>query len=234
MRQRELLWAEVLELGTTRVLPTCSWGWSAHFVLQVRCWRHDEKEENARKIRTVGNQTSAKVTNLQGNALYHLAVKAYNTAGTGPSSAMVNVTTKKPRECPGQWQCSASGGSLPAPRVLIEPKELRHRSLLFSLCRRIIHFLVWLFCMLSKQSVQNSNHSCAGTLSIYLVVQGSFFFWSWACWAPECTLFQPVTPAVTSGTQISLWAGMGQAGRVWGRMWLQMALLSHRALSVLP
>ncbi|NXL83694.1 CNTN4 protein, partial [Alectura lathami] len=64
---------------------------------EVRCWSHDEKEENAKKIRTVGNQTSAKVTNLRGNMLYHLAVRAYNTAGTGPSSATVNVTTKKPR-----------------------------------------------------------------------------------------------------------------------------------------
>ncbi|NWZ74038.1 CNTN4 protein, partial [Acrocephalus arundinaceus] len=65
---------------------------------QVRCWRHDEKEENAKRIRTVGNQTSTKVSNLRGNALYHLAVRAYNTAGTGPSSAAVNVTTKKPRD----------------------------------------------------------------------------------------------------------------------------------------
>ncbi|NXU32081.1 CNTN4 protein, partial [Thalassarche chlororhynchos] len=66
---------------------------------EVRCWRQDEKEENAKRIRTVGNQTSTKVSNLRGNALYHLAVRAYNTAGTGPSSAAVNVTTKKPREC---------------------------------------------------------------------------------------------------------------------------------------
>ncbi|NXQ68340.1 CNTN4 protein, partial [Quiscalus mexicanus] len=68
---------------------------------QVRCWRHDEKEENAKRIRTVGNQTSTKISNLRGNALYHLAVRAYNTAGIGPSSAAVNVTTKKPlrRNC---------------------------------------------------------------------------------------------------------------------------------------
>ncbi|NXP70445.1 CNTN4 protein, partial [Ramphastos sulfuratus] len=65
---------------------------------EVRCWRHDEKEENAKRIRTVGNQTSTRVSNLRGNALYHLAVRAYNTAGTGPSSAAVNVTTRKPRE----------------------------------------------------------------------------------------------------------------------------------------
>ncbi|RLV99657.1 hypothetical protein DV515_00009548 [Chloebia gouldiae] len=79
---------------------------------QVRCWRHDEKEENARRIRTVGNQTSTKVSNLRGNALYHLAVRAYNTAGTGPSSAAVNVTTKKPppSQPPGNivWNSSDS------------------------------------------------------------------------------------------------------------------------------
>lgn len=65
---------------------------------QVKYWRHDDKEENARKIRTIGNQTSTKITNLKGSALYHLAVKAYNSAGTGPASATVNVTTRKPRK----------------------------------------------------------------------------------------------------------------------------------------
>ncbi|KFQ49272.1 Contactin-4, partial [Nestor notabilis] len=79
---------------------------------EVRCWRHDEKEENAKRIRTVGNQTSTKVSNLRGNALYHLAVRAYNTAGTGPSSATVNVTTKKPppSQPPGNiiWNSSDS------------------------------------------------------------------------------------------------------------------------------
>uniref|UniRef100_A0A674JVU1 Contactin-3 n=1 Tax=Terrapene triunguis TaxID=2587831 RepID=A0A674JVU1_9SAUR len=79
---------------------------------EVRCWRHEDKEENARKIRTIGNRTSTKITNLKGNALYHLAVKAYNTAGTGPSSATVNVTTKKPppSQPPGNiiWNSSDS------------------------------------------------------------------------------------------------------------------------------
>ncbi|KAM5279793.1 contactin-4 isoform 3-T3 [Ctenodactylus gundi] len=79
---------------------------------EVKCWRHDDKEENARKIRTVGNQTSTKISNLQGSALYHLAVKAYNSAGTGPSSATVNVTTRKPppSQPPGNiiWNSSDS------------------------------------------------------------------------------------------------------------------------------
>ncbi|NXP87273.1 CNTN4 protein, partial [Passerina amoena] len=97
---------------------------------EVRCWRHDEKEENAKRIRTVGNQTSTKVGNLRGNALYHLAVRAYNTAGTGPSSAAVNVTTKKPRDStsgPPEVGSSEHSGqlcpfclllSLPRPQVL--------------------------------------------------------------------------------------------------------------------
>ncbi|KAJ7415155.1 Contactin-4 [Willisornis vidua] len=79
---------------------------------EVRCWRHDEKEENAKRVRTVGNQTSTRVSNLRGNALYHLAVRAYNTAGTGPSSAAVNVTTRKPppSQPPGNimWNSSDS------------------------------------------------------------------------------------------------------------------------------
>uniref|UniRef100_A0A8C2R8A8 Contactin 4 n=1 Tax=Capra hircus TaxID=9925 RepID=A0A8C2R8A8_CAPHI len=79
---------------------------------EVKYWRHDDKEENARKIRTIGNQTSTKITNLKGSALYHLAVKAYNSAGTGPSSATVNVTTRKPppSQPPGNiiWNSSDS------------------------------------------------------------------------------------------------------------------------------
>ncbi|EGV92025.1 Contactin-4 [Cricetulus griseus] len=82
------------------------------FEVKVKYWRHDDKEENARKIRTVGNQTSTKITNLKGSALYHLAVKAYNSAGTGPSSATVNVTTRKPppSQPPGNiiWNSSDS------------------------------------------------------------------------------------------------------------------------------
>ncbi|NP_001398654.1 contactin-4 isoform 5 precursor [Mus musculus] len=79
---------------------------------EVKYWRHDDKEENAKKIRTVGNQTSTKITNLKGSALYHLSVKAYNSAGTGPSSATVNVTTRKPppSQPPGNiiWNSSDS------------------------------------------------------------------------------------------------------------------------------
>uniref|UniRef100_A0A8C0QBE2 Contactin 4 n=1 Tax=Canis lupus familiaris TaxID=9615 RepID=A0A8C0QBE2_CANLF len=97
----EVFWASPMEKNRGRIQG-----------YEVKYWRHDDKEENARKIRTIGNQTSTKITNLKGSALYHLAVKAYNTAGTGPSSATVNVTTRKPppSQPPGNiiWNSSDS------------------------------------------------------------------------------------------------------------------------------
>ncbi|XP_032181457.1 contactin-4 isoform X3 [Mustela erminea] len=97
----EVFWASPMEKNRGRIQG-----------YEVKYWRHDDKEENARKIRTIGNQTSTKITNLKSSALYHLAVKAYNTAGTGPSSATVNVTTRKPppSQPPGNiiWNSSDS------------------------------------------------------------------------------------------------------------------------------
>nr|XP_056711725.1 contactin-4 isoform X2 [Euleptes europaea] len=79
---------------------------------EVRYWKHEDKEEQAGRIRTMTNQTFAKISHLKGNTLYHLTVKAYNTAGMGPSSAVVNVTTKKPppSQPPGNiiWNSSDS------------------------------------------------------------------------------------------------------------------------------
>ncbi|XP_062825798.1 contactin-4 isoform X3 [Anolis carolinensis] len=79
---------------------------------EVRYWQHGDKEEQAGRMKTMTNQTFARISNLKGNALYHLAVKAYNTAGMGPSSAVVNVTTKKPppSQPPGNiiWNSSDS------------------------------------------------------------------------------------------------------------------------------
>uniref|UniRef100_A0A4W2DSL0 Contactin 4 n=1 Tax=Bos indicus x Bos taurus TaxID=30522 RepID=A0A4W2DSL0_BOBOX len=97
----EVFWASPMEKNRGRIQG-----------YEVKYWRHDDKEENARKIRTIGNQTSTKITNLKGSALYHLAVKAYNSAGTGPASATVNVTTRKPppSQPPGNiiWNSSDS------------------------------------------------------------------------------------------------------------------------------
>jgi len=46
----------------------------------------------------VGNRTIAIIQGLKGSSSYYITVRAYNTAGTGPPSPAVNVTTKKPRK----------------------------------------------------------------------------------------------------------------------------------------
>lgn len=65
---------------------------------QVVYWEDDTKPDTVGKVRITGNYTAVNVSGLQGNTQYYLAVCAFNTAGTGPQSVPVNVTTKKPRE----------------------------------------------------------------------------------------------------------------------------------------
>uniref|UniRef100_A0A3B5LMB9 Contactin 4 n=1 Tax=Xiphophorus couchianus TaxID=32473 RepID=A0A3B5LMB9_9TELE len=69
---------------------------SALFAFQLRYWSRSEREETASVQRTSGNQTSSVIGGLRGSTAYHISVRAYNTAGTGPPSTTVNVTTKKP------------------------------------------------------------------------------------------------------------------------------------------
>uniref|UniRef100_A0A670JDW7 Contactin 6 n=1 Tax=Podarcis muralis TaxID=64176 RepID=A0A670JDW7_PODMU len=47
------------------------------------------------KVRVNGNITAKNITSLRANTMYFATVRAFNTAGTGPSSVPVNVTTKK-------------------------------------------------------------------------------------------------------------------------------------------
>ncbi|KAG7478067.1 hypothetical protein MATL_G00076480 [Megalops atlanticus] len=74
------------------------WNTSKRRVLgyELRYWERKEKEETASVVRTVGNKTSAIIRGLKGSSTYYITVRAYNTAGAGPPSATVNVTTKKP------------------------------------------------------------------------------------------------------------------------------------------
>ncbi|KAM4741783.1 contactin-4 isoform 1-T1 [Anableps anableps] len=74
------------------------WNTSKRRVLgyELRYWSRSEREETASVQRTSGNQTSTVITGLRGSTTYHISVRAYNTAGTGPPSGTVNVTTKKP------------------------------------------------------------------------------------------------------------------------------------------
>lgn len=65
---------------------------------QLRYWSRSEREDTATVQKTVGNQTSAIIRGVKGSTAYYISVRAYNTAGTGPPSTTVNVTTKKPRK----------------------------------------------------------------------------------------------------------------------------------------
>ncbi|XP_070695548.1 contactin-4 [Pempheris klunzingeri] len=63
---------------------------------ELRYWSRSEREDTASVQRTVGNQTSTIIRGVKGSTTYYISVRAYNTAGTGPPSTTVNVTTKKP------------------------------------------------------------------------------------------------------------------------------------------
>lgn len=65
---------------------------------QIRYWKAGDKEAAADRVRTAGLGPSARVTDLHPNTKYHVTVRAYNRAGTGPASPSTNATTMKPRE----------------------------------------------------------------------------------------------------------------------------------------
>ncbi|KAL6081238.1 hypothetical protein STEG23_000773, partial [Scotinomys teguina] len=79
---------------------------------EVLYWTDNSKESMIGKIRVSGNVTTKNITGLKANTIYFASVRAYNTAGTGPSSPPVNVTTKKspPSQPPANiaWKLSNS------------------------------------------------------------------------------------------------------------------------------
>ncbi|XP_067884634.1 LOW QUALITY PROTEIN: contactin-5-like, partial [Heterodontus francisci] len=62
---------------------------------QVSVWKKLEQELSKWTVSTSGNDSSAMVSGLQGNTAYLVSVRAYNSAGFGPSSVPRMVTTKK-------------------------------------------------------------------------------------------------------------------------------------------
>uniref|UniRef100_A0A8D3BXA6 Contactin 2 n=1 Tax=Scophthalmus maximus TaxID=52904 RepID=A0A8D3BXA6_SCOMX len=80
---------EVFQVSTVNVLcVTCG--------TQIRYWRQHEREAAADRVRTAGLETTARVSGLRPSTRYHVAVLAYNSAGTGPPSPRTTVTTRKP------------------------------------------------------------------------------------------------------------------------------------------
>ncbi|NWZ72816.1 CNTN2 protein, partial [Acrocephalus arundinaceus] len=81
---------------------------------EIRYWKDGDKEEAADRVRTAGLVTSAHVTGLNPNTIYHVSVRAYNRAGTGPPSPSTNVTTTRPppKRPPGNISWSFSGSTV--------------------------------------------------------------------------------------------------------------------------
>ncbi|XP_037680856.1 contactin-2 isoform X2 [Choloepus didactylus] len=81
---------------------------------EIRYWKAGDKEAAADRVRTAGLDTSARVTGLHPYTKYHVTVRAYNRAGTGPASPPANTTTMKPppRQPPGNISWTFSSSSL--------------------------------------------------------------------------------------------------------------------------
>ncbi|XP_043572414.1 contactin-2 [Chiloscyllium plagiosum] len=79
---------------------------------EIRYWRDNDKKASADRKRTPGLELSARVTGLRPSTLYHVEVRAYNSAGSGPPSLSTTVTTKKapPNRPPGKisWRSAGS------------------------------------------------------------------------------------------------------------------------------
>uniref|UniRef100_A0A8C9PZT0 Axonal glycoprotein TAG-1 n=1 Tax=Spermophilus dauricus TaxID=99837 RepID=A0A8C9PZT0_SPEDA len=81
---------------------------------EIRYWKAGDKEAAADRVRTAGLDSNARVTGLHPNTKYHVTVRAYNRAGTGPASPPANATTMKPppRRPPGNISWTFSSSSL--------------------------------------------------------------------------------------------------------------------------
>ncbi|XP_037540850.1 contactin-4 [Nematolebias whitei] len=74
------------------------WSNSRRHILgyELQYWGEKVKQDAASVIRTVGNKTTVLIRDLEGSSTYCMSLRAYNSAGVGPQSSVVNVTTKKP------------------------------------------------------------------------------------------------------------------------------------------
>ncbi|XP_061901757.1 contactin-3 isoform X1 [Entelurus aequoreus] len=81
---------------------------------EVMYWEDDTKPDTVGKVRISGNDTVVNITGMNANTVYYLAVSACNTAGPGPQSVPINITTKKPppNRAPLNIQWSMIGSTL--------------------------------------------------------------------------------------------------------------------------
>ncbi|XP_075052200.1 contactin-2 isoform X1 [Mixophyes fleayi] len=94
---------------------------------EIRYWKAGDKEAAADRVRSASLDTVARVSGLKPDTLYHVTVRAYNRAGTGPPSPTANVTTNKapPNRPPGNisWTLSRSTVSIKWDQVIAMKNE---------------------------------------------------------------------------------------------------------------
>ncbi|KAM6973745.1 contactin-5 [Aplochiton taeniatus] len=62
---------------------------------EVSYWKDTEPEESAKKRKSVANETSMVLTGLEGNSLYLVTVRGFNSIGQGPASPSIKAQTRR-------------------------------------------------------------------------------------------------------------------------------------------
>ncbi|KAG7256548.1 hypothetical protein CRUP_012383, partial [Coryphaenoides rupestris] len=71
---------------------------------EVSFWKDlEQQEESGSKRQTVRNETSVVLSGLDGNSLYHVTVRGFNTIGQGPASAATTAQTRKTQALGGRY-----------------------------------------------------------------------------------------------------------------------------------
>uniref|UniRef100_A0A9J7WY15 Contactin 4 n=1 Tax=Cyprinus carpio carpio TaxID=630221 RepID=A0A9J7WY15_CYPCA len=84
--ETEVFWEPVQQSGSKGRV-------TGYEVCKHHKWREGKKSD-AERVRVT--ETSVNITGLKGSTLYLISVRAHNSAGTGPSSTPISITTKKP------------------------------------------------------------------------------------------------------------------------------------------
>ncbi|KTG32900.1 hypothetical protein cypCar_00036442, partial [Cyprinus carpio] len=91
------VWARTLSATETEVFwePVQQSGSKGRVTGYEVQWLEDgSPDSDAERVRVT--ETSVNITGLKGSTLYLISVRAHNSAGTGPSSTPISITTKKP------------------------------------------------------------------------------------------------------------------------------------------
>eukprot|EP00063_Salmo_salar_P044378 XP_014019213.1 PREDICTED: contactin-5-like [Salmo salar] len=62
---------------------------------EVSYWKDSEQEESGKRKKTAGNETSMALTGLEGNRVYLITVRGFNSIGQGPASTASAAKTRK-------------------------------------------------------------------------------------------------------------------------------------------